>query len=82
MQVNRLILSGILASIVSICFAQGESMQEITKEAKEMKGDSRIFSGDVRITMLFEKNAWRDFSGAKVHFSPKARTAWHTHPAG
>ncbi|WP_270969247.1 cupin domain-containing protein [Campylobacter upsaliensis] len=32
--------------------------------------------------MLFNKNAWRDFSGAKVHFSPKARTAWHTHPAG
>ncbi|WP_104747136.1 cupin domain-containing protein [Helicobacter bilis] len=83
MQVNRFILSGILASIVSICFAQGEkSMQEITKDAKEIKGDSRIFSGEVGVTMLFDKNAWRDFSGAKVHFSPKARSAWHTHTAG
>ena len=83
MQVNRLIISGILASIVSICFAQGEkSMQEITKDAIEIKGDSRIFSGEVRITMLFDKNAWRNFSGARVHFSPKARSAWHTHPAG
>lgn len=73
----------VFASMLAVCFAQGEkSMQEITKEAKEMKGDSRIFSGDVRITMLFEKNAWRDFSGARVHFSPKARSAWHTHPAG
>ena len=43
MQVNRFILSGILASIVSICFAQGEkSMQEITKDATEIKGDSRF----------------------------------------
>ena len=72
----------VFVSMLAICLAQGESMQEITKEAKEMKGDSRIFSGDVRITMLFEKNAWRDFSSAKVHFSPKARTAWHTHPVG
>ncbi|WP_368494327.1 hypothetical protein [Helicobacter bilis] len=72
----------VFVSMLAICLAQGESMQEITKDAIEMKGDSRIFSGDVRITMLFEKNAWRDFSGAKVHFSPKARTAWHTHPAG
>ena len=70
-------------SIVLVCLAQGEkSMQEITKDATEMKGDSRIFSGEVGVTMLFEKNAWRDFSGAKVHFSPKARSAWHTHPAG
>ncbi|MEB2806005.1 cupin domain-containing protein [Campylobacter upsaliensis] len=55
----------VFASMLAVCFAQGEkSMQEITKEAKEMKGDSRIFSG------------------ARVHFSPKARSAWHTHPAG
>lgn len=72
----------VFVSMLAICFAQGEkSMQEITKEAKEIQGDSRIFSGEVGVTMLFEKNAWRDFSGAKVHFSPKARTAWHTHPA-
>lgn len=55
----------VFVSMLTICFAQGEkSMQEITKDATEMKGDSRIFSG------------------AKVHFNPKARTAWHTHPAG
>lgn len=69
-------------SIVLVCLAQGDSMQEITKEAAEIKGDSRIFSGEVGVTMLFDKNAWRNFSGAKVHFSPKARSAWHTHPAG
>ncbi|WP_295737450.1 cupin domain-containing protein [uncultured Helicobacter sp.] len=72
----------VFVSMLAMCLAQGDSMQEITKEAKEIKGDSRIFSGEVGVTMLFDKNAWRDFSGAKVHFSPKARSAWHTHPAG
>ncbi len=73
----------VFASMLAVCFAQGADLaQELTKEAKEMKGDSRIFSGEVRVTMLFEKNAWRNFSGARVHFSPKARSAWHTHPAG
>ncbi|EIR8930595.1 cupin domain-containing protein [Campylobacter upsaliensis] len=73
----------VFASMLAVCFTQGADLaQELTKEAKEMKGDSRIFSGEVRVTMLFEKNAWRNFSGARVHFSPKARSAWHTHPAG
>ena len=63
-------------------FGSRRFMQEITKDAKEIKGDLIIFSGEVGVTMLFDKNAWRDFSGAKVHFSPKARSAWHTHPAG
>ncbi|EOA2818665.1 cupin domain-containing protein [Campylobacter upsaliensis] len=73
----------VFASMLAICFAQGADLaQELIKEAKEIQGDSRIFSGEVRVTMLFEKNAWRDFSGARVHFSPKARSAWHTHPAG
>lgn len=83
MQTNNFILSGILASAMLVCFAQGVDLaQELIKEVKEIKGDSRIFSGEVRVTMLFEKNAWRNFSGARVHFSPKARSAWHTHPAG
>ena len=83
MQTNNFILSGILASAMRYVLHKGQNLaQELIKEAKEMKGDSRIFSGEVGVTMLFEKNAWRDFSGAKVHFSPKARSAWHTHPAG
>lgn len=66
----------VFTSMLAICFAQGADLaQELIKEAKEMKGDSRIFSGEVRVTMLFEKNAWRNFSGARVHFSPKARSA-------
>lgn len=32
--------------------------------------------------MMFQANEWRDFSGGLVSFSPKARSAWHTHPKG
>lgn len=39
------------------------------------KGDSKIFSGDVSVSMMFKANEWRSFSGGLVHFSPMARYA-------
>ncbi|GMB95958.1 carboxymuconolactone decarboxylase family protein [Helicobacter sp. NHP22-001] len=59
-------------------------MQEIhTKvDFKSFEGTSDKFSGKVHIQILFGPNKWRNFSGGIVHFSPKARSAWHTHPAG
>lgn len=58
--------------------------QTITKsgELASLKGDSKIFSGDVKVSMMFKSDSWRDFSGALVEFSKNARSAWHTHPAG
>lgn len=58
--------------------------QEITRKGAlgGFKGDSKIFSGEVRVEMMFHANKWRSFSGGAVHFAPKARSAWHTHPAG
>lgn len=63
---------------------QGETMQEIIKQGslESFKGDSKIFSGEVKVSMMFKSNSWRNFSGGLVEFSPKARSAWHTHPAG
>lgn len=45
-------------------------------------GDSKIFSGEVKVSTMFKSNEWREFSGGLVEFGPKARSAWHTHPAG
>ncbi|MFQ6342339.1 cupin domain-containing protein [Campylobacter sp. VTCC 70190] len=45
-------------------------------------GAKENFSGKVKVDMLFKENEWRNFSGALVEFAPKARSAWHTHPAG
>lgn len=58
--------------------------QEITRKGAlgGFKGDSKNFSGEVMVDMLFTSNKWRNFSGGMVRFAPKARTAWHTHPAG
>ncbi|BDQ26553.1 cupin domain-containing carboxymuconolactone decarboxylase family protein [Helicobacter heilmannii] len=59
-------------------------MQEVHRQAEfqEFQGTSDKFSGNVRIQILFGPNQWRNFGGGIVHFSPKARSAWHTHPAG
>ncbi|TQR33172.1 cupin domain-containing protein [Campylobacter sp. MIT 99-7217] len=59
-------------------------MQELIQKGTlgGFKGDSKIFSGEVSVDMAFKANEWRDFSGGLVRFSPKARSAWHTHPKG
>ncbi|WP_408938915.1 cupin domain-containing protein [Helicobacter sp. MIT 00-7814] len=59
-------------------------MQSVIKasQMKSFKGDSKIFSGEVKVTMLFGENENRNVGGGLVEFSPKARSAWHTHPNG
>lgn len=53
-----------------------------SSQVSGIKGDSKIFSGDVSITPLFEKTPFQAFSGGLVEFSKNARSAWHIHPAG
>lgn len=64
--------------------AQMQKTQEIVKSGSlgGFKGDSKIFSGDVNVKMLFKSDSYRPFGGALVRFEKGARTAWHTHPAG
>lgn len=68
----------------AICVMPLSAEQELIKQGSlgGFKGDSKIFSGEVNVEMMFETNEWRDFSGGLVKFSPKARSAWHTHPKG
>lgn len=63
---------------------KGENMQVVEKAGVHgsFKGDSKIFSGEVKVSMMFRANEWRDFSGGLVEFSKNARSAWHTHPKG
>ncbi|WP_346265304.1 cupin domain-containing carboxymuconolactone decarboxylase family protein [Helicobacter suis] len=58
--------------------------QEITRKGQlgGFEGDSSKFSGVVHVQMLFKSEKWRHFGGGLVSFEPKARSAWHTHPAG
>ena len=47
------------------------------------KGPADWFTGDVYIdAVAAPAGARRTFAAALVHFTPGARTAWHTHPHG
>jgi len=46
------------------------------------RGPEDYFTGQVRIEMLFQREAPARVVGASVTFEPGARTAWHTHPLG
>lgn len=56
---------------------------QITKSSIETtKGPSDWFSGDVYIDAIAAPQAPSRVAAASVHFTPGARTAWHTHPLG
>ena len=46
------------------------------------KGPSDWFTGDVFIDTIAAPEASARAGSALVHFTPGARTAWHTHPHG
>jgi quercetin dioxygenase-like cupin family protein len=46
------------------------------------KGPADWFTGDVYIDAVAAPAGTSTFAAASVHFTPGARTAWHTHPHG
>ena len=56
---------------------------EITRNSIETQtGPADWFTGDVYIDAVAAPAASSTFAAALVHFTPGARTAWHTHPHG
>ena len=56
---------------------------QITRSGIEtQKGPADWFSGDVYIDALAVPAGSSTFAAVLVHFTPGARTAWHTHPHG
>lgn len=47
-----------------------------------MIGPSDWFTGDVYVDSIAVPEEYSRVSASLVHFSPGARTAWHTHPHG
>ena len=45
-------------------------------------GSGKYFTGSVQIAGQFQREDPSRVTGAIVSFTPGARTAWHTHPAG
>jgi quercetin dioxygenase-like cupin family protein len=46
------------------------------------KGPAEWFTGDVYVDTITNPTPPSRLQAASVHFTPGARTAWHTHPAG
>ena len=49
---------------------------------QSQKGPAQSFTGDVYIDTVAAPEANARTGAALVHFTPSARTAWHTHPFG
>ena len=57
-------------------------MQITRSSIDTQKGPADWFTGDVYIDAVAAPEATSTFASALVHFTPGARTAWHTHPHG
>jgi quercetin dioxygenase-like cupin family protein len=56
---------------------------QITKNAIETRaGPSAWFTGAVYVDTVATPSGQSRLSASSVHFTPGARTAWHTHPNG
>jgi quercetin dioxygenase-like cupin family protein len=62
---------------------QKEPAMKITPSSIDtMKGPADWFTGDVYVDIVAAPSAPSRLGAAIVHFTPAARTAWHTHPFG
>ncbi len=57
-------------------------MQITRNSTKTMAGPSEWFTGAVYIDSVAAPSVGSSLSASSVHFTPGARTAWHTHPNG
>jgi quercetin dioxygenase-like cupin family protein len=57
-------------------------MQITRNSAQTGTGPSDWFTGDVYLDAVAAPSGSSRIAAASVHFTPKARTAWHTHPNG
>jgi quercetin dioxygenase-like cupin family protein len=57
-------------------------MQITRSSIDTMKGPADWFTGDVYIDPIAAPSEHSRLGAANVHFTPGARTAWHTHPCG
>ena len=57
-------------------------MQITRNDVETAAGPSEWFTGAVYIDSVATPSGESRLSASSVHFTPRARTAWHTHPKG
>jgi quercetin dioxygenase-like cupin family protein len=55
---------------------------QVTRTLETAAGSSEWFSGEVFVDPVAVPSVGARLSASRVHFTPGARTAWHTHPNG
>ena len=63
-------------------FTTGDNVQITRNSIETTAGPSEWFTGAVFIDAVASPSATSRLSASSVHFTPGARTAWHTHPNG
>jgi quercetin dioxygenase-like cupin family protein len=69
-------------SLLTVSSIEAEETMKITRTTDTVKGPADWFTGDVYIDQVATLEATARAASALVHFTPGARTAWHTHPHG
>jgi 4-carboxymuconolactone decarboxylase len=76
---------------IGLCFAaasvlEGQTARKMTiahgGAQQTVAGSQETFTGQVRVTPLFDATDTNRTSAASVTFEPRARSSWHTHPRG
>lgn len=75
-------LSSFVSTSVTADDASGEQQVYRAKDLNSFTGPENLFTGHVKVDMLFPENDVANYSAAYVNFDKGTRTAWHTHPAG
>lgn len=75
-------LSSFVSSAVASDSTSAEQQVYRAKDLNSFVGPENLFTGHVKVDMLFPENEVANYSAAYVTFDKGARTAWHTHPAG
>jgi len=72
------------AGCASTGTADAKPEQTVTRTAElpMTPASSKVFTGKVELKRLLLPKETAPFSGARVTFSPGARSYWHTHPTG
>jgi quercetin dioxygenase-like cupin family protein len=69
-------------AVTSLTATRNRDMQITRSGIDTQKGPADWFTGDVYVDAVAAPAGSSTFAAAAVHFTPGARTAWHTHPHG
>jgi quercetin dioxygenase-like cupin family protein len=76
-------MTGYQPSLRTFSSHEKENTMQITKNSvKTNAGPREWFTGAVYVDTVATPSAGSRLNASSVHFTPGARTAWHTHPNG